>query len=101
MSPHLNGLRYLREAIKIAVLQPESKNALKDVLYPTVATKFNTTSTKVETAIQYAIKYAWNRGRTDVINSLFGGACNANEKPTNGKFIALVADKILLECLPT
>jgi len=41
---------------------------------------------------------AWNRGRIDSINSILGvRAYVGAEKPTNGEFIALIADKMLLE----
>ena len=41
---------------------------------------------------------AWNRGKIENINSIFGiKVYTANDKPTNGEFIALVADKMILE----
>ena len=67
-------------------------------LYPEVARRFDTSPSKVERAIRHAIEVAWNRGKIENINNLFGvRVYSHNEKPTNGEFIALVADKMLLE----
>ena len=59
---------------------------------------FNTTASKVERAIRHAIEVAWNRGRADAISSIFGARVYiGSERPTNSEFIALVADKLILE----
>ncbi|MCL2255228.1 MAG: sporulation transcription factor Spo0A [Firmicutes bacterium] len=95
---HIKGYSFLREAIKLAVDNPDIINSITKRLYPDVATKFNTSPSKVERAIRHAIEVAWNRGKIENINSLFGIRVYSNkEKPTNGEFIALVADKMLLE----
>lgn len=95
---HIKGYHFLREAIKMAIETPEIINSITKRLYPSVAQKFETTSSKVERAIRHAIEVAWNRGKIENINSLFGiRVYSHNEKPTNGEFIALVADKMLLE----
>ncbi|MCL2375466.1 MAG: sporulation transcription factor Spo0A [Firmicutes bacterium] len=95
---HIKGYHFLREAIKMAIDNPDIINNITKRLYPEVAGRFSTTSSKVERAIRHAIEVAWNRGKIENINSLFGiRVYNHNEKPTNGEFIALVADKMLLE----
>ncbi|MBO5223150.1 MAG: sporulation transcription factor Spo0A [Clostridia bacterium] len=95
---HIKGYQFLREAIKMAVDNPEVINSITKQLYPSVAKRFSTSASKVERAIRHAIEVAWNRGKIENINSLFGvKVYNHNEKPTNGEFIALVADKMLLE----
>ena len=96
--PHIKGYQYLREGIKISTEHPEIINAITKQLYPTIAERFSTTASKVERAIRHAIEVAWNRGRIENINNLFGVKIyTKNDKPTNGEFIALVADKMLLE----
>ena len=63
-----------------------------------IGEKYNTSASKVERAIRHAIEVAWNRGRIENINGILGvRAYVGAEKPTNGEFIALVADKMLLE----
>ena len=82
----------------MAVYDPSIINNITKKLYPMIGEKYNTTASKVERAIRHAIEVAWNRGRIDVINSMLGiRAYMGNEKPTNGEFIALIADKMLLE----
>lgn len=95
---HIKGYQFLREAILMAIDNPEVINSITKQLYPTIAIKFETTSSKVERAIRHAIEVAWNRGKIENINTVFGiKVYSSNEKPTNGEFIALVADKMLLE----
>lgn len=95
---HIKGYQFLREAIKMAVDTPDIINNITKKLYPSIADKFDTSSSKVERAIRHAIEVAWNRGKIENINSIFGiKVYTANDKPTNGKFIALVADKMILE----
>ena len=95
---HIKGYQYLREAIMMSVEDVEMLNSITKILYPTIAKKFQTTSSRVERAIRHAIEVAWNRGRVDAINAVFGTRVYlGNEKPTNSEFIALVADKLILE----
>lgn len=95
---HIKGYQFLREAIKMAINKPEIVSSITKELYPSIATKFATSASKVERAIRHAIEVAWNRGKIENINSIFGiKVYNQNEKPTNGEFIALVADKMLME----
>ena len=99
LDERIRGYQFLREGIKLAVDNPPIINAITKSLYPSIAKKFGTTSSKVERAIRHAIEVAWNRGKIENINSVFGvKVYNSSEKPTNGEFIALLADKMLLEC---
>ncbi|MBQ7642995.1 MAG: sporulation transcription factor Spo0A [Clostridia bacterium] len=96
--PHIKGYGYLREGIKLAVESPEVINNITKKLYPMIGEKYATTPSKVERAIRHAIEVAWARGRIGNINDLFGVQTYlTGEKPTNGEFIALIADKMLLE----
>lgn len=98
--PHIKGFSYLREGIKLAVEDPPIINKVTKELYPKIGEKFSTSASKVERAIRHAIEVAWNRGRTDAIGSIFGArAYIGNDRPTNSEFIALVADKLILENL--
>ena len=96
--PHIKGYSYVREGIKMTINHPYIINSVTKELYPSIAQKFSTTSSKVERAIRHAIEVAWNRGRIDAINAIFGSRIYLGaEKPTNSEFIALVADKLILE----
>lgn len=96
--PHIKGYGYLREGIKMTIEKPYMINSVTKELYPSIAKKFATTPSKVERAIRHAIEVAWNRGRIDAISAIFGSRIYlGSEKPTNSEFIALVADKLILE----
>lgn len=96
--PHIKGYNYLREGIKMAVEDPHIINNVTKGLYPKIGEKFETTASKVERAIRHAIEVAWNRGRIEAVNAIFGARVYiGTEKPTNSEFIALVADKLILE----
>lgn len=95
---HIKGYQYLRQAITMVVEDIELLSAVTKELYPTIAKKFNTTPSRVERAIRHAIEVAWNRGKIDTINKLFGYTVhNDKGKPTNSEFIAIIADKLRLE----
>lgn len=95
---HIKGYQFLREAIKMAVKDPYVINSITKKLYPGIAEQYGTTPSKVERAIRHAIEVAWNKGKIENINDVFGlRVYDTHEKPTNGEFIALVADKMLLE----
>ena len=96
---HIKGYQFLREAVKLAVEEPEIISSITKKLYPTIAERFETSSSKVETGMRHAIEVAWNRGKIENINNIFGlKIYNRNEKPTNGELIALIADKMLMDC---
>ena len=95
---HIKGYHYLRDSIIMSVEQPEIINAVTKRLYPSVAKKYETTSSRVERAIRHAIEVAWDRGDIDVLNSYFGYTIhNDRGKPTNSEFIAMIADKLRLQ----
>lgn len=95
---HIKGYLYLREAITMVYNNLELLGSITKILYPDIAKKYNTTSSRVERAIRHAIEVAWSRGSVDSINKMFGYTINNNKaKPTNSEFIAMVADKLRLE----
>ena len=95
---HIKGYHYLREAITLSVADSQIINSVTKLLYPTVAKKYSTTSSRVERAIRHAIEVAWDRGDVDVLNSYFGYTIhNGRGKPTNSEFIAMIADKLRLK----
>lgn len=95
---HIKGYNYLREAIALCIQDKEFINSITKMLYPTVARNYQTTSSRVERAIRHAIEVAWNRGREEILNSIFGYTIDTNKgKPTNGEFIAMISDSIRLK----
>lgn len=95
---HIKGYQYLREAIMMSVEDPDMLGSITKVLYPTIAKRYQTTSSRVERAIRHAIEVAWNRGRMETLDNLFGYTISTGKgKPTNSEFIALIADRIRLQ----
>lgn len=95
---HIKGYHYLRDSIIMSVENPDIINAVTKQLYPSVAKKYNTTSSRVERAIRHAIEVAWDRGDVDILNSYFGYTIhNSRGKPTNSEFIAMISDKLRLQ----
>lgn len=95
---HIKGYQFLREGVKLVVENREIINSITKQLYPGIAKHFNTTPSKVERGIRHAINVAWTRGKLENIDKIFGyNIFNKNDKPSNGEFIALVTEKVLLE----
>jgi len=95
---HIKGYQYLREAILIAVDDMDVINAVTKVLYPEVARRFSPSPSRVERAIRHAIEVAWDRGDLETLQKFFGyTVSNTKGKPTNREFIAMIADRLVLE----
>lgn len=95
---HIKGYQYLRTAILMTIEDNEVINSVTKILYPAVAKKYQTTTSRVERAIRHAIEVAWDRGDVDTLNSYFGYTIqNSRGKPTNSEFIAMIADNMRLK----
>lgn len=95
---HIKGYQYLRTAILLTVKDSDIINSVTKILYPSVAKKYSTTTSRVERAIRHAIEVAWDRGDVDTLNSYFGYTIQNNRgKPTNSEFIAMIADNLRLK----
>jgi hypothetical protein len=82
----------------MTISDSEIINSVTKVLYPSVAKKYATTTSRVERAIRHAIEVAWDRGDVDTLNSYFGYTIQNNRgKPTNSEFIAMIADNLRLK----
>ena len=94
---HIKGYQYLRTAILMTIADSDIINSVTKVLYPSVAKKYQTTTSRVERAIRHAIEVAWDRGDIDTLNSYFGYTIQTSRgKPTNSEFIAMIADNLRL-----
>ena len=63
-----------------------------------IASKYNTTVSRVERAIRHAIEVSWNRGDWDLMEDIFGNSVDIDKaKPNNSEFIVTVEDKLKLE----
>ncbi len=95
---HIKGYGYIREAVCIIFENPEIIGGITKELYPALASKFNTTVSRVERAIRHAIEVSWNRGNLDFMEELFGYSVDIDKaKPTNSEFMVTIADKLRLD----
>ena len=95
---HIKGYQYIRESIMLIYRNPYIIGGITKELYPEVANRYKTTSSRVERAIRHAIEVSWNRGDYEYMEELFGHSVDYDRaKPTNSEFIATVADKLRLD----
>lgn len=97
MPVHLRGYHYLREAILMTTEDMELVGSITKLLYPDIAKKFQTTSTKVERAIRSVIEVGWERGNEVLFEKIYGYcAKDTNVRPTNSEFILGIADYMIM-----
>ena len=98
MPSHIKGYQYIRDGIDMIYNNPEIIGGITKDLYPDIASKYDTTVSRVERAIRHAIEVSWNRGNWDFMEEVFGHSVDIDKaKPTNSEFIVTIADKLRLE----
>ena len=98
MPSHIKGYQYIRESILMMYKNPDMLGGITKEIYPEIADKFDTTSSRVERAIRHAIEVSWNRGDYDLMEEIFGHSVDYDRaKPTNSEFIATLADKLRMD----
>lgn len=97
---HIKGYLYIREGINLMLNSKELVGGITKEIYPEIARKYNTTSSRVERAIRHAIEISWNRGDYETMEEIFGHSVDYDKaKPTNSEFIATVADHLRLDTI--
>lgn len=92
---HMNGYKYLRQAILTVLAHPDVLDCVSQSLYPAIAEACDTTPSRVERSIRHAITVTWERAGSAIFNKILGRyASGCGEKPTNCEFIALMAERI-------
>ena len=95
---HIKGYQYIRDGVCMIFDNPNMIGGITKELYPELASKFDTTVSRVERAIRHAIEVSWNRGNWDLMEEIFGNSVDIDRaKPTNSEFIVTVADKLRLD----
>lgn len=95
---HIKGYSYIRDGVEMMYKDSNLIGAVTKSLYPTIASHYDTTSSRVERAIRHAIEVSWIRGDYSLMESIFGNSVDSySDKPTNSEFLATLADKIRLE----
>lgn len=95
---HVKGYRYIREGIMLLYTEEEANRLITKEIYPEIATKYQTTATRVERAIRHAIEISWIRGDIKLMEKIFGNSVDfERSRPTNSEFLTTIADRIKLK----
>ena len=93
--PHLNGYKFIRQAVMMAIEQPRVLDRVTKSLYPAVADYFQTTPSRVERSIRHAIYLTWERGGAAAFEQIVERSDFPDHvRPTNCEFIALLSERI-------
>lgn len=100
MPSNIKGYNYVRDAINLIYNDPSLIGAVTKNLYPEIAIRYKTTSSRVERAIRHAIEVSWIRADWDLMSDIFGNSVDIDRaKPTNSEFIVTIADKLRLDTI--
>ncbi len=95
---HIKGYQFLRDAVYMVYENPDMIGGITKELYPELASRYDTTVSRVERAIRHAVEVSWNRGDIKLMENIFGHSVDIDKaKPTNSEFIVTIADKLRLD----
>ena len=95
--PHLQGYRYLREAIRRNIDDSSVLRGVTKILYPDLAKQFGTNPKCIERSMRNAIETAWRRAGSADRDEYFGETMKRfAERPTNSRFIAAMTEFVLV-----
>ncbi len=98
IAPDKNGFHYLRKAIYECYMEPSLLTSITKEIYPMLAESFSKKESCIERSIRSAIETGWDRGNYEYSNELFSNCVDYYKtKPTNGEFIAIIVDKLMIE----
>lgn len=96
--PQYKGHPYLIEGIYLAILHQDWLGAMTTKLYPAVGQRFGASPAQVERAMRYALDITWEKGNLAELYRFFPYEIGEKKgKPTNGIFIAKMADLVSFE----
>ena len=95
---HIRGYKYIRDGIVMMYEEPDMLKGITKEVYPELALKYNTTTSRVERAIRHAIEVSWSRGDYQLMDKYFGNSIDYDKsKPTNAEFIITLTDRLRLD----
>lgn len=95
---NLKGYYHLRAAIQFVAMDVRMIENITKQLYKKVAEQYSTTISSVDRSIHNAIDVIWERANKELLEKYFYYCVNIKKhRPTNGEFIAAIADSIRLE----
>lgn len=102
MGAHLNGYAYLCYGVALVCMDGTLLRGITTHIYPMIAQHFDTSSRRVERSIRHAIETTFNAGDYQAIYEIFGNTIDPQRgKPTNGEFVAQLAERVRLQVLQT
>ena len=91
---HIRGYKYIRDGITM-MYNNDTISLITKEIYPQIAYKYETTSSRVERAIRHAIEVSWVRGDIGLMEEFFGFSISCDKsKPTNSEFLSTIADRL-------
>lgn len=94
---HIKGYSYIRDGVEMLYRDSSLVGSITKELYPSIASTYDTTSSRVERAIRHAIEVSWVRGDYNLMEEIFGNSIDFDRsKPTNSEFIVTLADRLKL-----
>lgn len=95
---HVRGYQYIREGVLLLYKDEDTSTFVTKEIYPKIASKYQTTSSRVERAIRHAIEISWTRGDIKLMEDLFGNSIDFDRsRPTNSEFLTTLADRFKLD----
>lgn len=95
ISPAIKGFRAVAYALELIMQKPTLLDSIHHRLYPAIAKKFETTPSRVERTIRYAIERMFDRQDFEAIVDTLGLPPMINSgKYTNSEFLAVCAMKL-------
>ena len=95
MPAHLNGYRFIYQAVLAVLDRPDMLSNITCTLYPAVARQFSTTASRVERSIRHAIYVTWTQSGPEIFSKAFESrAFTYADKPTNCEMIALLSERV-------
>lgn len=92
---NVKGYDYLMAALLLTTDEPGLTQAIYKKLYPRIADLFDTTASRAERAMRHAIELACNHSDPEILHEMFGYTIgSAKGKPSNGNFIAVMANRL-------
>lgn len=94
---HVRGYQYIREGVMLLYANDGVTSLVTKEIYPKIANKYQTTSSRVERAIRHAIEISWTRGDIKLMEDIFGNSVDFDRsRPTNSEFLSTLADRFKL-----
>ena len=94
---HVRAYQYIREGVMLLYANDGVTSLVTKEIYPKIANKYQTTSSRVERAIRHAIEISWTRGDIKLMEDIFGNSVDFDRsRPTNSEFLSPLADRFKL-----